>query len=126
MSQVGDFYDFYDFYDFCGFYESPDSLINCLLASGFLISRVGVRFPGNPPKTFRTRGSSPDVHELATTTTDMAVLLSEQEAARPRVLAPATYHSGMSGVQSRGTAGRLPGGPPIFAVSSHQFVKHPG
>jgi hypothetical protein len=28
------------------------------------------------------------------------------------------------GIQSRGTAGRLPGGTPIFVVLRHQFTKH--
>jgi len=44
-----------------------------------------------------------------TATTDMAVLLSEPEAWRPRVSVPATYHAGTPRKQSRGTAGRLPG-----------------
>ncbi|MBW2580112.1 MAG: hypothetical protein JRD00_04035 [Deltaproteobacteria bacterium] len=30
------------------------------------------------------------------------------------------------GNQSRGTAGRLPGGTPIFVVSRQQFMKCPG
>ena len=44
-----------------------------------------------------------------TATVDMAVLLSEPEACRPRVSAPATYRSGTPRVQSRDTAGRLHG-----------------
>ncbi|MEJ2427815.1 MAG: hypothetical protein P8075_02675 [Deltaproteobacteria bacterium] len=39
---------------------------------------------------------------------------------------PATYRSGTVRVQSRGTAGRLPGGTTIFTVSRQQFMKHPG
>ena len=60
---------------------------------------------------------------------------------RPRVSTPATYRSGTPRNQSRGTAGRLPGGPPasperagsrwragtpIFVVSRQEFVKYPG
>jgi hypothetical protein len=45
---------------------------------------------------------------------------------RPQVSGPATYHSGTPRIQSRGTAGRLPGGTPIFTVSRQQFMKHPG
>jgi len=80
-------------------------------------------------------------HESLTATLDLAVLLSEQEAGRPRVSAAATYRSGTPGNESRGTAGRLPGcppasperagsrwraGTPIFMVSRQQFIKHPG
>ncbi|MGB6380514.1 MAG: hypothetical protein WBG51_05005 [Syntrophobacteria bacterium] len=39
---------------------------------------------------------------------------------------PATYRSGTPRNQSRGTAGRLPGGTPIFVVSRQQFMKYPG
>ncbi|MGB6378804.1 MAG: hypothetical protein WBG24_19005, partial [Syntrophobacteria bacterium] len=39
---------------------------------------------------------------------------------------PATYRSGTPRNQSRGTAGRLPGGTPIFVVSRQQFIKYPG
>ncbi|MEJ2235855.1 MAG: hypothetical protein P8X67_18255 [Syntrophobacterales bacterium] len=38
---------------------------------------------------------------------------------------PATYRSGTPRNQSRGTAGRLPDGTTIFAVSRQQFMKHP-
>jgi len=65
-------------------------------------------------------------HESLTATLDLAVLLSEQEAGRPRVSAAATYRSGTPGNESRGTAGRLPGDTPIFMVSRQQFIKHPG
>jgi hypothetical protein len=45
---------------------------------------------------------------------------------RPRVLPPARYLSGTVRVQSRGTAGRLPYGTPIFTVSRQQFMEPPG
>ena len=50
----------------------------------------------------------------------------EPEAGRPRVSHPATYRSGTPRVQSRGTAGRLPGCTPIFTIWRQQFIKHPG
>ena len=65
-------------------------------------------------------------HALPAATADMAVLLCEPEAGRPRVLYPATYRSGNPRVQSRGTAEWLPVGAPIFTVSRQQFMKHPG
>ncbi|MGB7064835.1 MAG: hypothetical protein WBF55_06765 [Syntrophobacteria bacterium] len=52
--------------------------------------------------------------------------LYELEARRPRMSVPATYRSGTPRNQSRGAAGRLPGGTPIFAVSRRQFMKYPG
>jgi hypothetical protein len=47
-------------------------------------------------------------------------------AGRPQMSHLATYRSGTPQLQSRGTAGRLPGGKPIFTVSRLQFMKHPG
>ncbi|MGB6375890.1 MAG: hypothetical protein WBG24_04115, partial [Syntrophobacteria bacterium] len=49
--------------------------------------------------------------------------LYEPEAWRPRVSDPATYRSGTPRHQSRGTAGRLPGGTPIlFALAPLRSV----
>jgi hypothetical protein len=56
-----------------------------------------------------------------TATTDMAVL--------PGVLGCWLLQRTIQvrlGNQSRVTAGRLPGGTPIFMVSRQQFMKHPG
>ncbi|MGB6927914.1 MAG: hypothetical protein WBH05_01735, partial [Syntrophobacteria bacterium] len=39
---------------------------------------------------------------------------------------PATYRSGTPRNQSRGPAGRLPGGTPIFMVWRQQFMKYSG
>ncbi|MEE9526338.1 MAG: hypothetical protein V3W07_01620 [Syntrophobacteria bacterium] len=44
---------------------------------------------------------------------------------RPRGSNPATYRLGTPGIQSRGTAGRLPGCTPISMVSPQQFMKYP-
>jgi hypothetical protein len=59
-------------------------------------------------------------HESLAATTDMGVL--------PGVLGCRTLDVPFRSAsdQSRGTAGRLPGGTPIFVVSRQQFMKYPG
>ncbi|MEJ2363747.1 MAG: hypothetical protein P8075_15370 [Deltaproteobacteria bacterium] len=65
-------------------------------------------------------------HESPAATADLAVLPGVLGCSfdKLRTSSPATYRSGTPRVQSRGTAGRLPGGTPILTVSRQQFMKH--
>ncbi|MGW8221832.1 MAG: hypothetical protein ACWGP1_06765, partial [Syntrophobacteria bacterium] len=69
-------------------------------------------------------------HGLLAAITDMAVLLFELKAPRAGSLASSGVGSCdvlfRYGNQSRGNAGRLPGGTPIFVVSRQQSTKYPG
>jgi hypothetical protein len=55
-------------------------------------------------------------HESLAATTDMTV----------RTGSPCDVPFRYASDQSRGTAGRLPGGTPILAVSPQQFMRYPG